>query len=220
MISLGLADDQALVRAGFRAIVAGEPDMTVAGEAADGEQAIALARRVRPDVLLMDIRMPGVDGLAATGAICADPGLAGVKVVILTTFESDEYVYGAIRAGASGFLLKDIEPVELIHAVRVVARGDALLAPSVTRRLIAEVAARRKPPAAPEPAALTAREFEILDLIAAGRSNQEIAAELAISYATAKTHVSRILVKLGLRDRAQLVVWAYESGRAVPGWLI
>jgi DNA-binding NarL/FixJ family response regulator len=219
MISLGLADDQALVRAGFRAIVAGEPDLTVVGEAADGEQAIALARRVRPDVLLMDIRMPGMDGLAATEEICADPGLAGVKVVILTTFESDEYVYGAIRAGASGFLLKHLEPVELIHAVRVVARGDALLAPSVTRRLIAEVAARRKPPAAPEPAVLTAREFEILDLIAAGRSNQEIATDLVISYATAKTHVSRILAKLGLRDRAQLVVWAYESGRAVPGWL-
>jgi DNA-binding NarL/FixJ family response regulator len=220
MISLALADDQALVRAGFRAIVAGEPDLTVSGEAADGEEAIRLARQVRPDVLLMDIRMPGTDGLAATREICADPLLAGVKVVILTTFESDDYVYRAIRAGASGFLLKDIEPVELLHAVRVVARGDALLAPSVTRRLIADVAARLRPPPAPQPAVLTARELDILDLVAAGRSNQEIAAELAITYATAKTHVSRILTKLGMRDRAQLVVWAYESGRAVPGWLV
>ena len=219
MISLALADDQSLVRAGFRAIVAGEPDLTVAGEASDGVQAVRLAREVRPDVMLMDIRMPGVDGLAATREICSDRSLSGVKVVILTTFESDEYVYGAIRAGASGFLLKDIEPVELISAVRVVARGDALLAPSVTRRLIAEVASRLTPPAAPELAALTARELEILDLIAAGRSNQEIAARLTISYATAKTHVSRILTKLGLRDRAQLVVLAYETGRAVPGWL-
>ncbi|MBB2947733.1 DNA-binding NarL/FixJ family response regulator [Actinoplanes lutulentus] len=219
MISLALADDQALVRAGFRAIMAGEPDITLVGEASDGEQAITLARRTRPDVFLMDIRMPGIDGLGATRAICADATLAGVKVVILTTFESDEYVYGAIRAGASGFLLKDIEPVELIHAVRVVARGDALLAPSVTRRLIAEVASRVTPPPVPRLDVLTAREAEILDLVAAGRSNEEIAAELAITYATAKTHVSRILTKLGMRDRAQLVVFAYESGRIVPGWL-
>ena len=219
MIHLALADDQALVRAGFRAIVAGEPDMTVVGEAADGAQAVHLARQLLPQVMLMDIRMPGLDGLAATREICADERLAGVKVVILTTYESDEYVYGAIRAGASGFLLKDIEPTELIHAVRVVARGDALLAPSVTRRLIAEMAARRKPPPAPELEALTAREMEILDQVAAGRSNEEIATALAISYATVKTHVSRILTKLAMRDRAQLVVWAYESGRAVPGWL-
>ncbi|GAA3924821.1 response regulator [Actinoplanes auranticolor] len=219
MISLALADDQALVRAGFRSIVAGEPDMTVVGEASDGEQAVRLARQFLPQVMLMDIRMPGVDGLAATREICSDGTLAGVKVVILTTFESDAYVYGAIRAGASGFLLKDIEPVELIHAVRVVARGDALLAPSVTRRLIAEMAARLKEPPAPAPESLTPRELEILDLVAAGRSNEEIATVLAISYATVKTHVSRILAKLAVRDRAQLVVWAYESGRAVPGWL-
>jgi DNA-binding NarL/FixJ family response regulator len=219
MISLALADDQALVRAGFRAIVAGEPDMTVVGEASDGAQAVRVARQFLPRVMLMDIRMPDVDGLAATRQICSDESLAGVKVVILTTFESDEYVYGAIRAGASGFLLKDIEPVELIHAVRVVARGDALLAPSVTRRLIAEMATRLKEPPAPAPEALTPRELEILDLVAAGRSNEEIATVLAISYATVKTHVSRILAKLAMRDRAQLVVWAYETGRAVPGWL-
>ncbi|GAA0421676.1 DNA-binding response regulator [Actinoplanes capillaceus] len=219
MISVALADDQALVRAGFRAILNGEPDMTVAGEAADGTQAVDLARSARPDVMLMDIRMPGTDGLAATRRICADPDLAGVRVVILTTYESDEYVYGAIRAGASGFLLKDLEPDELIHAVRVVARGDALLAPSVTRRLIAETAGRLTPPPAPLLDALTGRETEILDLVAAGLSNEEIAARLAISYATTKTHVSRILTKLGLRDRAQLVVLAYESGRIRPGWL-
>jgi DNA-binding NarL/FixJ family response regulator len=219
MISLALADDQALVRAGFRSIVAGEPDMTVVGEASDGEQAVRLVRRFLPQVMLMDIRMPGVDGLAATREICSDRSLAGVKVVILTTFESDDYVYGAIRAGASGFLLKDIEPVELLHAVRVVARGDALLAPSVTRRLIAGMATRLKEPPAPAPEALTPRELEILDLVAAGRSNEEIATALAISYATVKTHVSRILAKLAMRDRAQLVVWAYETGRAVPGRL-
>ncbi|BBH71743.1 DNA-binding response regulator [Actinoplanes sp. OR16] len=218
MISLALADDQTLVRAGFRTILAREEDMTVTGEAANGDEAVRLAREKRPDVLLMDIRMPGKDGLAATREICGDPDLADVRVVILTTFESDEYIYGAIRAGASGFLLKDLEPEELIHAVRVVARGDALLAPAVTRRLIAEMSARPAPPPPPRLDGLTARELEILDLVAAGLSNEEIAARLRISHATVKTHVSRVLTKLAVRDRAQLVVWAYESGRARPGW--
>jgi DNA-binding NarL/FixJ family response regulator len=219
MISLVLADDQILVRAGFRSILSGEPDLAVSGEAANGREAVKLARDLRPDVILMDVRMPELDGLAATREICSDETLRDVKVVILTTFESDEYVYGAIRAGASGFLLKDTEPVDLIRAVRVVARGDALLAPSVTRRLIAEVAARLTPPPAPELEALTAREVEVMDLVARGLSNEEIAGRLVISHATTKTHVSRILTKLGLRDRAQMVVWAYESGRALPGWL-
>ncbi|GAA1616515.1 response regulator [Actinoplanes couchii] len=219
MISVVLADDQTLVRAGFRAILSGEPDLDVTGEAANGREAVRLARELRPGVVLMDVRMPGMDGLAATRAICSDPGLRDVKVVILTTYETDEYVYGAIRAGAAGFLLKDTEPVDLIRAVRVVAAGDALLAPSVTRRLIAEVAARLTPPPTPELAALTRREVEIMDQVARGLSNEEIAGKLSISHATAKTHVSRILTKLGLRDRAQLVVWAYESGHALPGWL-
>lgn len=220
MIDVLLVDDQTLVRAGFRAILSGEPDITVTGEAADGANAVTMARQLRPHVILMDIRMPGVDGLTATREICADPALHDARVVILTTYETDDYIYGALRAGACGFLLKDTEPDDLIRAVRIVAAGEALLAPSVTRRLIADVASRRAP-AVPAPAAtpLTAREAEITTLVARGLSNEEIAAQLTISHATAKTHVSRVLIKLGLRDRAQLVVWAYESGRTVPGWL-
>jgi DNA-binding NarL/FixJ family response regulator len=220
VIRVLLADDQRLVRAGFRSILDGEPDISVVAEAADGAEAVRLAARVRPEVVLMDVRMPELDGLAATRRIAADPDLAGVRLVIVTTYELDEYVYGAIRAGASGFLLKDAEPSELINCVRVVARGDALLSPSVTRRLIADVAARvPSAPAPPDASCLTAREAEVADLVAAGLSNEEIAARLTITHATAKTHVSRILPKLGLRDRAQLVIWAYETGRVRPGRL-
>ena len=220
MIRVLLADDQRLVRAGFRSILGGEPDIEVVAEAGDGSEAVLLTLRERPDVVLMDVRMPALDGIEATRQIVADARLAAVKVVILTTFDLDEYVYGALRAGASGFLVKDTDPIELIRGVRVVAHGDALLAPSVTRRLIAEFAVRAT---APAPAAgsedLTRREAEIADLVATGRSNSEIAALLVISSATVKTHITRILAKLRLRDRAQLVVWAYESGRVRPGWL-
>ncbi|WP_117210678.1 response regulator [Allorhizocola rhizosphaerae] len=220
MIRVVLADDQTLVRAGFRSILQGEADMTVVAEAGDGLEAVRLTAEHHPDVVFMDIRMPNVDGLEATRRIVSDKRLDAVKIVILTTFEQDEYLYGAIRAGASGFLVKDVEPTELVHCVRVVARGDALLAPSLTRRLIADVAARMAAPApAAEVASLTAREAEVLDLVAAGLSNDEIAQRLMINYATAKTHVSRILSKLDLRDRAQLVVWAYESGRIQPRWM-
>jgi DNA-binding NarL/FixJ family response regulator len=219
VITVLLADDQALVRAGFRALLEAQPDMEVVGEAADGEEAVALARAHAPDVVLMDIRMPGLDGLAATRRIAADGSLGGVRVVILTTFELDEYVYEALRAGASGFLVKDTEPAELLRGVRVVASGDALLSPSVTRRLIEEFAARAKPPppsAALE--ALTNREREVMALAAEGLSNDQIARRLVMSTATAKTHVSRAMVKLGARDRAQLVVHAYEAGLVRPGW--
>ncbi|MGI5150752.1 response regulator [Plantactinospora sp. CA-294935] len=217
MIRLLLADDQTLVRAGFRSILDGEDGFEVVGEAADGAEAVRLAWQLRPDVALMDIRMPGLDGLAATREIVAS---SDVRVIILTTFDLDDYVYGALRAGASGFLVKDTEPAELIHGVRVVARGDALIAPSITRRLISEFAARvRHPDPGPRLRALTEREREVMVLVAAGLSNDEIAARLVVSPATAKTHVSRIMTKTQVRDRAQLVILAYESGLSIPGWL-
>jgi DNA-binding NarL/FixJ family response regulator len=220
VIKVLLADDQALVRAGFRALLEAQTDMEVVGEAADGEDAVALARVHAPDVVLMDIRMPGLDGLAATRRITDDARLEGVRVVILTTFELDEYVYEALRAGASGFLVKDTEPAELLRGVRVVAGGEALLSPSVTRRLIEEFAARAKEPRpARELEALTDREREVVALVADGLSNTEIGERLVVSPATAKTHVSRAMGKLGARDRAQLVVTAYESGLVRPGWL-
>ncbi len=222
MIRVLLADDQALIRAGFHVLIDAADDLQVVGEATDGAQAVDLARCERADVVLMDIRMPGVDGLEATRRISADDDLAGVKVIILTTFESDEYVYQAIRAGASGFLVKDTEPADLIQAVRVVARGDALLSPSVTRRLITDLATRpERPPSSDISgralARLTDREREVLALVAEGLSNDEIAARLFLSPLTSKTHVSRIMTKLDARDRAQLVVIAYESGLVTPG---
>jgi DNA-binding NarL/FixJ family response regulator len=218
MIRVVLADDQALVRAGFRLLLDSAVDIEVVGEAASGEEAIAQARTSRPDVVLMDVRMPNLDGLEATRRIVTDPELTGVRVLILTTFEVDEYVFEALRSGASGFVVKDIEPAELLQAVRVVARGDALLSPSVTRRLIAEFAGRpdRRRVATPDLQLLTQREREVMVLVAVGQSNDEIAAELFISPATAKTHVSRTMSKLGARDRAQLVVVAYETGLVAP----
>jgi DNA-binding NarL/FixJ family response regulator len=223
MIRVLLADDQALVRAGFRALLNAEPDIEVVAEAADGVEAVRLAAQTRPDVVLMDIRMPGVDGLEATRRIAADPALTGTRVVILTTFELDEYVFEALRTGASGFLVKDTEPVELLRGVRAVAAGDALLSPSVTRRVIGEFATpggrvhAGVPPT--ELAQLTDREREVMVLVGEGLSNDEIASRLVISPATAKTHVSRAMIKLGARDRAQLVVYAYEAGLIRPGWL-
>jgi DNA-binding NarL/FixJ family response regulator len=219
VIRVLLADDQALIRAGFRVLVEAAGDIEVVGEAVNGEQAVALARTERVDVVLMDIRMPGVDGLEATRLIAADDDLAGVKVIILTTFESDEYVYQALRSGASGFLVKDTEPEDLIRAIRVVARGDALLSPSVTRRLITDLASKphRQPARDPRLSRLTEREREVLSLVAEGLSNEEIARRLFLSPLTTKTHVSRILTKLEARDRAQLVVLAYESGLVTPG---
>jgi DNA-binding NarL/FixJ family response regulator len=219
MIRVVLADDQALVRAGFRALLGAQDDIEVVGEAGDGEEAVRLAVDLTPDIVLMDIRMPGVDGLAATRQIAADERLAGVRIVILTTFGLDEYVFEAIRSGASGFLVKDTEPEELVQAVRVVAAGEALLSPSVTKRLLVEFATRAKEP---HPAGgleeLTDREREIVALVAEGLSNQEIGERLFVSPATAKTHVSRAMGKLRARDRAQLVVIAYESGLVRPGW--
>ena len=219
MLSVLLADDDQLTRTGLRLIIESDPALTVVGEAADGQEAIHLARALHPDVVLMDIRMPGVDGLEATRRIAADPRLAGAKVVILTTFDLDEYVFDALRVGASGFLVKDTEPVELIQAVRVVARGDALLSPGVTRRLIARFAAdARRPRPASALEGLTDREREVTALVAEGLSNAEIADRLVVSPATAKTHVSRAMIKVGARDRAQLVVFAYETGLVRPGW--
>jgi DNA-binding NarL/FixJ family response regulator len=233
MIRVVLADDQALIRAGFRVLLEAADDIQVVGEAVNGDEAVELAKSERPDVILMDIRMPGTDGLAATSQIASAAALNEVRVVILTTFETDEYVYRALRAGASGFLVKDAEPEELIRAVRVVHRGEALLSPSVTRRLIASLASRAPvvPAAAGAAAAasanralssadlarLTEREREVLTLVAQGLSNDEIAARLYLSPLTTKTHVSHIMTKLRARDRAQLVVIAYESGLVVPG---
>ena len=215
-----VVDDQGLVRAGFRALLDDAGDIEVVGEAGDGAAAVELARSARPDVVLMDIRMPVLDGLEATRRIVADELLAGVRVLVLTTFELDEYVFEALRVGASGFLVKNTEPADLIRGVRAVASGDALLSPGVTRRLVAEFATRaREPRPSPELGQLTDREREVMGLVAAGLSNDEIAARLVVSPATAKTHVSRAMVKLGARDRAQLVVFAYESGLVRPGWL-
>jgi DNA-binding NarL/FixJ family response regulator len=220
VIRVLLADDQALVRAGFRALLDAEPDLEVVGEAGDGAAAVRLARSTRPDVILMDIRMPSVDGLEATRQIVGDRDLADARIIILTTFDLDEYVFEALRVGASGFLVKDTEPVELLRGIRAVAAGDALLSPGVTRRLIAEFAGRTRTPAPPRQLdALTEREREVMALVGAGLSNDEIAGQLFVSPATAKTHVSRAMVKLGARDRAQLVVFAYEAGLVRPGWL-
>jgi DNA-binding NarL/FixJ family response regulator len=219
MITVGVADDQHLVRAGFRALLDSEPDLRVVGEAATGREALALATREHPDVLLMDIRMPDGDGLWATRRIVETPSLEGCHVVVVTTFELDEYVAEAIVAGASGFLVKDTEPADLLRAVRVAAAGDALLSPGITRRLLERVATGLKPPDdAGRLAVLTEREREVLALVAGGLTNEEIAQRLVVSPLTAKTHVSRILTKLGARDRVQLVVLAYETGVVRPGW--
>ncbi|GII00569.1 response regulator [Planobispora takensis] len=213
MIKVLIADDQALVRIGLRVLIETEDDLEVAGEAADGREALELARRLRPDVVLMDIRMPGMDGLAALRGILSDPALSGTRVVMLTTFEIDDYIFTALREGASGFLIKDAEPEELLRAVRVVADGGSLLSPSVTRRVIGEFASRRTP-VVPHGrlGELTRREREIVGLVGEGLSNDEIAARLMVSPATVRTHVGRAMTKLDARDRARLVVIAYRSG--------
>ncbi|MDR6508233.1 response regulator transcription factor [Arthrobacter oryzae] len=221
MIRILISDDQTLIRAGFRALLDAEPDMEVVAECGTGDDAVRLAAREKPDVVLMDIRMPQGDGLEATRRILADPAVPGPRVIILTTFELDEYIAEAVRAGAAGFLVKDTEPEELLRAVRVVHDGDALLSPSVTRRIMAQLALQQ--PAAGKPAdavldRITDREREVLGLVGEGLNNAEIAARLFITPLTAKTHVSRIMAKLQVRDRAQLVVLAYETGLVRPGW--
>lgn len=218
-VRVAIADDQSLVRDGLRVQLSFVADMEFVGEASTGEQAVALARRERPDVLLMDVRMPLLDGIEATRHIASDPQTSAVRVLVLTTFDVDEYVFGALRAGASGFLLKDVTPEQLISAIRVVAAGDALLAPAATRHLVDEFISRPSPgrPHSRLLDQLTDREREVLLLVAQGLSNAEIAGRLVVSTATVKTHVSRVLTKLGLRDRAQLVIAAYESGLIMPG---
>jgi DNA-binding NarL/FixJ family response regulator len=219
VIRILLADDQNLIRAGFRALLNAEPDLEVVAECGTGRDAVRLAARERPDVVLMDIRMPETDGLEATRKIMADQNLTGTRVIILTTFELDEYIAEAVRAGAAGFLVKDTEPEELLRAVRVVHDGDALLSPSVTRRIMAQLALQSRATAAPVSLEnITEREREVLRLVGEGLNNAEIAERLVITPLTAKTHVSRIMTKLLVRDRAQLVVLAYESGLVRPGW--
>ena len=221
MIGILVVDDQSLIRAGFSALLGAEDDMQVLGQASNGVQALAQARALGPDIVLMDIRMPQGDGITAAAAIASDPSLAHTRIIMLTTFELDDYILDSIRAGASGFLVKDTEPEELIAAVRIVAAGDSLLSPSVTRKLLAQVAATKPLPTSGQPAAafdvLTEREREVLMLIGTGKSNSEIAEELFITPLTAKTHVSRIIGKMGVRDRTGLVVIAYESGLITPG---
>ena len=219
MITVLVVDDVELVRTGLRMILDAEPDLAVVGTASDGVEAVSEVRRLRPDVVLMDIRMPGLDGLAATRHILGTAGMPPCKVIVLTTFDLNEYVYDALRAGASGFLLKDVPAEQLAAGVRVVAGGEALLAPSITRRLVEEFAHNRRTPAKPPPALeeLTPRELEVFKLIARGLSNAEVAAELIVGETTVKTHVARVLMKLGLRDRVQAVVLAYEAGVVTPG---
>jgi DNA-binding NarL/FixJ family response regulator len=220
VIRVLLADDQALVRGGFKALLDARDDIEVVGEAVNGTEAVALTKTLRPDVVLMDIRMPDLDGLEATRQIAADSRLAAVRIVILTTFELDEYLFDSLRYGASGFLVKDTEPADLVTAVRVVAGGDSLISPSMTRRLVAEFASRAKlPRPARELDVLTEREREVMSLVAGGLTNDEIAERLYMSPATARTHVSRAMTKLAARDRTQLVVLAYETGLVRPGWL-